>query len=113
MTALVSLLFVTMIPINCNTCLFTFLVTIIIILVNSQAPCQKKNAYDHKYYFSGCHTHYFMKSSYASELCIHVCSPRYTALQTEESMKTISSCHYGNSKYSLMTVHSPTINESQ
>jgi len=46
MTDLVSLLFITMIPIDRKitifyTCLFTFFVTIII-LVNSQVPLQKK-----------------------------------------------------------------------
>ena len=47
MTALVSLLFIAMIPIDCKitnfpyTCLFTFLVTIVI-LVNSQVPFRKK-----------------------------------------------------------------------
>ena len=44
MTALVFLLFITMIPIDfkvLNTCLFTVLVTIII-LVNSQVLLQKK-----------------------------------------------------------------------
>jgi len=47
MTTLVSLLFITMIPIDYKmqifpyTCLFTFLVTVII-LVNSLVPFQKK-----------------------------------------------------------------------
>jgi len=56
MTALVSLLFITMIPIDFKvtsfpyTCLLTFLVTIMV-LVYSQAPLQKKN--DHKDFLVG------------------------------------------------------------
>ena len=40
--------------------------------------------------------------------------PFYTALQTEKSMKSIksnSSCHYGNTENSLVIVCAPMINQ--
>jgi len=56
------------------------------------------------------------KRSYANELRICLWSPHYTALQTEKntkSMKSISSCYYGNTG----TIHSwqctPMIDEPQ
>ena len=44
--------------------------------------------------FLGSHTHYLMKSLFTSKLCIRVCSLHCTALQTEESIKSIFSCPY-------------------
>ena len=61
MTALVSLLFIAMIPIDCkitNFCLHLY-ITIFGNNYNigelTSATSKKKN--DHKYYFCGCHTH--------------------------------------------------------
>ena len=74
------------------TCLFTFLVTIITRVRNIYkgalhilwtldynigefTSATSKERMTTKYYFCGCHTHWLMKSSYASKLCICICSP--------------------------------------
>ena len=51
-----------------------------------------------------CHTHQLTENLYASKLYIFLCSPCYTAWQRGKSMKSTSSCHYENTKDSLMTV---------
>ena len=60
MAALVSLLLIAVILIDCKITnfslhLFVYFLVTIIILVNSKVLLKRKN--DHDYYFCGCHTH--------------------------------------------------------
>ena len=117
MTTLVSLLFITMIPIDCKIfpyiCLFVNFLVTIIILVSSHGSAASKEGMTANIIFMGAVK--IAKNLYASKLCICLCSPHYTALQTEKSMKILksTSCHYENMDNLLMIVCSPMIDESQ
>ena len=75
---------------------------------------KRKN--DYKHYFCGVLHPLINESWYASKLRIRQSLSRYTAFQTEKSMKSkknTSSCHYGNTDNLLVTVRTPMITEPQ
>ena len=113
---LVSLLFITMIPIDCEIANFS-LCMFVYFLCNNYNIGELTSITSKKEWlrvlFSRVPHPLIMKSSFASKLHICLCLPCYTALQTDNSMKSISSCHYGNTGNLLMTACSSTISESQ
>ena len=99
MTALVSLLFITMIPIDCiypYTCIASYL--FVNFLGNNYNIVELNNN----------HKNYFLQVQYANKLCIRVCS--HAPLR---SVIAIPLCQYRNTGNSLVVARAPTIDESQ
>jgi len=84
MTALVSLLFITMIPIDCKITNFSLHLFVYFFgnnyNIGEPTSATLKERMTMNIIFTSAAPINIMKSSYASKLCICVCSPRCTAL---------------------------------
>ena len=99
MTAVVSLLFITMIPIDCK--ITDFSLYLFYLFGNNYNIGELTSATS-------------KESSYASKLRIHVCLPPvHSVIDREEHEKHLLMTLYGNMEYSLMTACTPMIDESQ
>jgi len=116
MTALVSLLFINMIPTDYKTINFSlylfvyFFLATTVILVNSQVP-HKKNT--QTLFSQVLHPLISKKVHMPVSFVLAYAYPITPYMSMNNSMKSTTSRHCGNTKDSFMTASAPTINESQ